>query len=262
MGGDIPPCLDGTGPGGGAPRLGQHQGRSRPIRPGPFASGGGGRLRLSAVCAGLLTRPAPFSLAKHRIGTKRHRVCLEIPQEVSQSELFPKEELGSGQYDLVACQAALAPVRPTHSSVRPVEDGLSGPGQWLRWCSRSPNRSVLRERRVPDEETGRRGPGGSTGRMEVPRWPGNRGNGPRAPLPSPGGVTMTQILPDRLGGHGRGSPRGVAVGTGPEEPVVIAGDLSTGSRRVRTGALRRWGGSLRSGLRLGTAGRPGLLGDA
>uniref|UniRef100_A0A8D1HFG5 Lysine-specific demethylase 4A n=1 Tax=Sus scrofa TaxID=9823 RepID=A0A8D1HFG5_PIG len=67
------------------------------------------------------------SLAKHRIGTKRHRVCLEIPQEVSQSELFPKEELGSGQYDLVACQAALAPVRPTHSSVRPVEDGLSGP---------------------------------------------------------------------------------------------------------------------------------------
>uniref|UniRef100_A0A8D0UZU0 Lysine-specific demethylase 4A n=1 Tax=Sus scrofa TaxID=9823 RepID=A0A8D0UZU0_PIG len=66
-------------------------------------------------------------LAKHRIGTKRHRVCLEIPQEVSQSELFPKEELGSGQYDLVACQAALAPVRPTHSSVRPVEDGLSGP---------------------------------------------------------------------------------------------------------------------------------------
>lgn len=214
------------------------------------------------MCAGLLTRPAPFSLAKHRIGTKRHRVCLEIPQEVSQSELFPKEELGSGQYDLVACQAALAPVRPTHSSVRPVEDGLSGPGQWLRWCSRSPNRSVLRERRVPDEETGRRGPGGSTGRMEVPRWPGNRGNGPRAPLPSPGGVTMTQILPDRLGGHGRGSPRGVAVGTGPEEPVVIAGDLSTGSRRVRTGALRRWGGSLRSGLRLGTAGRPGLLGDA
>ncbi|EPQ08007.1 Lysine-specific demethylase 4A [Myotis brandtii] len=67
------------------------------------------------------------SLAKHRIGTKRHRVCLEIPQEVSQSELFPKEELSSGQYDLTACQAALAPVRPTHSSVRQVEDGLPFP---------------------------------------------------------------------------------------------------------------------------------------
>ncbi|XP_057356111.1 lysine-specific demethylase 4A isoform X3 [Manis pentadactyla] len=67
------------------------------------------------------------SLAKHRIGTKRHRVCLEIPQEVSQSELFPKEELSPGQYDMTECQAALAPVRPTHSSVRQVEDGLTFP---------------------------------------------------------------------------------------------------------------------------------------
>ncbi|XP_059110829.1 lysine-specific demethylase 4A [Peromyscus eremicus] len=67
------------------------------------------------------------SLAKHRIGTKRHRVCLEIPQEVSQSELFPKEELSSGQYELTECQATLAPVRPTHSSVRQVEDGLPFP---------------------------------------------------------------------------------------------------------------------------------------
>ncbi|XP_027393309.1 lysine-specific demethylase 4A isoform X2 [Bos indicus x Bos taurus] len=67
------------------------------------------------------------SLAKHRIGTKRHRVCLEIPQEVSQSELFPKEELGSGQYDMAECQAALSPVRPTHSSVRQVEDSLTFP---------------------------------------------------------------------------------------------------------------------------------------
>lgn len=71
----------------------------------------------------------PCSLAKHRIGTKRHRVCLEIPQEVSQSELFPKEELSSGQYDMTECQAAFAPVRPTHSSVRQVEDGLPFPGQ-------------------------------------------------------------------------------------------------------------------------------------
>ncbi|XP_032286783.1 lysine-specific demethylase 4A isoform X2 [Phoca vitulina] len=67
------------------------------------------------------------SLARHRIGTKRHRVCLEIPQEVSQSELFPKEELSSGQYDVTECQAALAPVRPTHSSVRQVEDALPFP---------------------------------------------------------------------------------------------------------------------------------------
>ncbi|XP_023563623.1 lysine-specific demethylase 4A [Octodon degus] len=67
------------------------------------------------------------SLAKHRIGTKRHRVCLEIPQEVSQSELFLKEELSSGQYEMTECQATLAPVRPTHSSVRQVEDGLPFP---------------------------------------------------------------------------------------------------------------------------------------
>lgn len=73
--------------------------------------------------------PSLCSLAKHRIGTKRHRVCLEIPQEVSQSELFPKEELSSGQYELTECQATLAPVRPTHSSVRQVEDGLPFPGE-------------------------------------------------------------------------------------------------------------------------------------
>lgn len=48
---------------------------------------------------------------------------------MSQSELFPKEELGSGQYDMAECQAALAPVRPTHSSVRQVEDGLTFPGE-------------------------------------------------------------------------------------------------------------------------------------
>lgn len=81
------------------------------------------------ICGLLKFCPPPYSLAKHRIGTKRHRVCLEIPQEVSQSELFPKEELSSGQYDMTECQAALAPVRPTHSSVRQVEDGLTFPGQ-------------------------------------------------------------------------------------------------------------------------------------
>lgn len=83
------------------------------------------------------------SLAKHRIGTKRHRVCLEIPQEVSQSELFPKEELNSGQYDMTECQAALAPVRPTHSSVRQVEDGLTFPGQLVVFFPHNPNCSGL-----------------------------------------------------------------------------------------------------------------------
>uniref|UniRef100_A0A674HU24 Lysine-specific demethylase 4A n=1 Tax=Taeniopygia guttata TaxID=59729 RepID=A0A674HU24_TAEGU len=39
------------------------------------------------------------SIPKHRIGTKRHRVCLEVPQEVSESEAFPKEELSSTQYE-------------------------------------------------------------------------------------------------------------------------------------------------------------------
>ncbi|KAE8609864.1 hypothetical protein XENTR_v10011932 [Xenopus tropicalis] len=33
------------------------------------------------------------SVAKHRIGTKRHRVCLEVPEELSESGDFPKEEL-------------------------------------------------------------------------------------------------------------------------------------------------------------------------
>lgn len=87
--------------------------------------------------------PPPYSLAKHRIGTKRHRVCLEIPQEVSQSELFPKEELNSGQYDMTECQAALAPVRPTHSSVRQVEDGLTFPGQLVVFFPHNPNCSGL-----------------------------------------------------------------------------------------------------------------------
>ena len=48
---------------------------------------------------------------------------------MSQSELFPKEELGSGQYDMVECQATLSPVRPTHSSVCQVEDSLTFPGE-------------------------------------------------------------------------------------------------------------------------------------
>ncbi|MEE6495152.1 hypothetical protein FKM82_001963 [Ascaphus truei] len=40
------------------------------------------------------------SVSRHRIGTKRHRVCLEMPQDLSQSGVFPKEELCSVQYDM------------------------------------------------------------------------------------------------------------------------------------------------------------------
>ncbi|CAM5162948.1 unnamed protein product [Natator depressus] len=61
------------------------------------------------------------SLPKHRIGTKRHRVCLEVPQEVSQSEAFPKEELSSVQYEV---ELAEPPVRPTSELVQQAEDGL------------------------------------------------------------------------------------------------------------------------------------------
>ncbi|KAH1167076.1 hypothetical protein KIL84_016248 [Mauremys mutica] len=61
------------------------------------------------------------SLPKHRIGTKRHRVCLEVPQEVSQSEAFPKEELSSVQYEVEVAEPA---VRPTSELVQQGEDGL------------------------------------------------------------------------------------------------------------------------------------------
>uniref|UniRef100_A0A8C2TDC2 [histone H3]-trimethyl-L-lysine(9) demethylase n=1 Tax=Coturnix japonica TaxID=93934 RepID=A0A8C2TDC2_COTJA len=44
------------------------------------------------------------SVPKHRIGTKRHRVCLEVPQEVSESEAFPKEELSSVQDEADAAE--------------------------------------------------------------------------------------------------------------------------------------------------------------
>ncbi|XP_064415798.1 lysine-specific demethylase 4A [Latimeria chalumnae] len=37
---------------------------------------------------------------KHRIGTKRHRLCLELPEEVSESIVFPKGELGCVQYEV------------------------------------------------------------------------------------------------------------------------------------------------------------------
>ncbi|XP_029474599.1 lysine-specific demethylase 4A isoform X2 [Rhinatrema bivittatum] len=59
--------------------------------------------------------PAEKSLAKHRIGTKRHRVCLEVPQEVSESDAFSKEELGSMQYE-VQVPAGENTVSPTEAN--------------------------------------------------------------------------------------------------------------------------------------------------
>uniref|UniRef100_K7F3C3 [histone H3]-trimethyl-L-lysine(9) demethylase n=1 Tax=Pelodiscus sinensis TaxID=13735 RepID=K7F3C3_PELSI len=63
------------------------------------------------------------SLPKHRIGAKRHRVCLEVPHEVSQSEAFPKEELSPVQYEV---EVAAPPVRPASERVQQGEDGLPG----------------------------------------------------------------------------------------------------------------------------------------
>ncbi|XP_038616150.1 lysine-specific demethylase 4A [Tachyglossus aculeatus] len=63
------------------------------------------------------------SLAKHRIGTKRHRVCLEVPQEVSESEAFPKEELNPGQFDVEERQTtSIHAVKPTSKPVQQGED--------------------------------------------------------------------------------------------------------------------------------------------
>lgn len=65
------------------------------------------------------------SIPKHRIGTKRHRVCLEVPQEVSESEAFPKEELSSAQHE---ADMAEPPERPTSEVVQQSEQGLQLPG--------------------------------------------------------------------------------------------------------------------------------------
>ncbi|XP_006274348.4 lysine-specific demethylase 4A [Alligator mississippiensis] len=64
------------------------------------------------------------SLPKHRIGTKRHRVCLEVPQEVSESEAFPKEELSSVQYEMEVTEPA---VGPSSQLVQQDEHGLALP---------------------------------------------------------------------------------------------------------------------------------------
>lgn len=67
-------------------------------------------------------------MPKHRIGTKRHRVCLEVPQEVSESEAFPKEELSSVQYEMEVTEPA---VGPSSQLVQQDEHGLALPGNFL-----------------------------------------------------------------------------------------------------------------------------------
>ncbi|KAF4797093.1 Lysine-specific demethylase 4A [Turdus rufiventris] len=64
------------------------------------------------------------SIPKHRIGTKRHRVCLEVPQEVSESEAFPKEELSSTQYEEDMAEPR---ERPTSEFVQQGEQRLKLP---------------------------------------------------------------------------------------------------------------------------------------
>ncbi|XP_048352897.1 lysine-specific demethylase 4A [Sphaerodactylus townsendi] len=61
------------------------------------------------------------NLPKHRIGTKRHRVCLEVPQEVSQSEAFPKEELVPVPFEMDEAESPVGPAR------EPVQQGDQGP---------------------------------------------------------------------------------------------------------------------------------------
>ncbi|XP_053100730.1 lysine-specific demethylase 4A isoform X2 [Hemicordylus capensis] len=60
------------------------------------------------------------SVLKHRIGTKRHRVCLEVPQELSQSEAFPKEELSPVQFEMEVAEPSVGPAR------EPVQEGDQG----------------------------------------------------------------------------------------------------------------------------------------
>lgn len=69
------------------------------------------------------------SIPKHRIGTKRHRVCLEVPQEVSESEAFPKEELSSAQYEVDMAESR---ERPTSELVQQGEQRLKHPGNCVK----------------------------------------------------------------------------------------------------------------------------------
>uniref|UniRef100_A0A8C6VPS8 Lysine-specific demethylase 4A n=1 Tax=Naja naja TaxID=35670 RepID=A0A8C6VPS8_NAJNA len=64
------------------------------------------------------------SFPKHRIGSKRHRVCLEVPHEVSQSEAFPKEEVVPVQFEI---EEAAPPVGPAREPVQQGDEGLAPP---------------------------------------------------------------------------------------------------------------------------------------
>ncbi|XP_007420033.1 lysine-specific demethylase 4A [Python bivittatus] len=64
------------------------------------------------------------NVPKHRIGTKRHRVCLEVPHEVSESESFPKEELGPVQFEM---EEAAPPVGPAREPIQQGDEGLAPP---------------------------------------------------------------------------------------------------------------------------------------
>lgn len=68
------------------------------------------------------------SVPKHRIGSKRHRVCLEVPHEVSQSESFPKEEMLPVQFEM---EEAAPPVGPAREPVQQGDEGLAPPGKLL-----------------------------------------------------------------------------------------------------------------------------------
>uniref|UniRef100_A0A670XSY7 Lysine-specific demethylase 4A n=1 Tax=Pseudonaja textilis TaxID=8673 RepID=A0A670XSY7_PSETE len=61
---------------------------------------------------------------KHRIGSKRHRVCLEVPHEVSQSESFPKEEVVPVQFEI---EEAAPPVGLAREPVQQGDEGLAPP---------------------------------------------------------------------------------------------------------------------------------------
>uniref|UniRef100_A0A803VH56 [histone H3]-trimethyl-L-lysine(9) demethylase n=1 Tax=Ficedula albicollis TaxID=59894 RepID=A0A803VH56_FICAL len=83
-------------------------------------------------------------LFKHRIGTKRHRVCLEVPQEVSESEAFPKEELSSTQYEEDMAEPC---GRPTSEFVQQGEQRLKRPD-----CVDSDKFEELKKVKLEEEE--------------------------------------------------------------------------------------------------------------
>ncbi|XP_069083917.1 lysine-specific demethylase 4A [Pleurodeles waltl] len=66
------------------------------------------------------------SVTKQRIGTKRHRVCLEVPQEVSTSECFPKDELSTSQYEAeLPIEVPVADLVPSCTDVMKHEETRS-----------------------------------------------------------------------------------------------------------------------------------------